>query len=60
MNKMMLAQEYAAIHQYFFEWMPRHTTLDMGRICSLHIKYVYGQLSKDELEKILDKTRKEV
>jgi hypothetical protein len=60
MNKTLSAPDYAEIYGFFFNWIPRNTTLDMGKICSMHENYVYGQLSKPELTKIIEANERKV
>jgi hypothetical protein len=60
MNRTLSAPDYAEIYGFFFNWIPRNTTLDMGKICSMHENYVYGQLSKTELTKIIEANERKV
>lgn len=51
---MFSKRKYAELHDFFFRELPRKTSLDMLRLCSLHEKYMLGILSKAELAKIID------
>lgn len=60
MNKMLSEQAYKELHDFFFRVLPKKTTLDPLRICALHEQYVYGNLSKAELAKIIEENERKV
>lgn len=55
---MLSKRKYAELHDFFFKELPRKTSLDMLRLCSLHEKYTLGSLSKEGLIKIIDENPK--